>query len=63
VQARPTQKTTQKARTAQRRRAVHSRDADIIAEDTLVFFNKKPSPASPAKASAEPGVKRYSDRN
>jgi hypothetical protein len=40
----------------------HTRGDDIIAKDTVVFYDHKPS-APQAKAQVAPGVKQYTDRN
>jgi hypothetical protein len=45
-----------------RQRPVPSRDEGIIAEDTVVFYDRRPVPA-PTKAARQPGVKQYSDAN
>jgi hypothetical protein len=45
-----------------RRPVYHSKGDGLIAEDTVVFYDRKP--ASPrAKAQAEPAPKKYSDQN
>lgn len=45
-----------------RHRAITSRDEGIIAEDTVVFYDRKPG-TSPQKRPTQPGTKRYSDMN
>jgi hypothetical protein len=37
-----------------------ARDSELIAEDTVVFYNKKPGAPS-AKSASQPGAKQYSD--
>lgn len=45
-----------------RHRPVPSRDEGIIAEDTVVFYDRR-SPVPAAKGPVQAGVKRYSDAN
>jgi hypothetical protein len=45
-------------------KVTHSKGDGLIAEDTVVFYDRKPNPShAKAQAQAESGAKRYSDRN